>query len=409
MGIFDTNIERKKRKEYRRMERKNIRKEKRELSRLKKKHRKTVLAHNWNSFKKSFISFIKNPFPKKTISNSNQIRKEAFREARNQMIQEWFVGMPKRAKNSINYYFNRKRFQWEFIHARSIEFRENTEVVFSSKILKNNLSIMLLNSTLAFFLSFIVLYTFNNLATILAASFFDIPAELFQAKIYWPLSTYSSLYHRGALSLIFGSGPLVMLIAALLIFFLIIRRSRKSLFIKLFSLWSFIHAINYFLGAYIIGVITRTGFVYATEWIFMNSGITVLEIVFVSAFIIILILQGRIIQQKFLSISPFPDIVLKQFRLWYILYTVIFPWIIGGLLIIAYGIPNLKIEYILSPIFIGIMVLPVLLGYKSPKLDDIRVKEILIAKKTNIITVTLTVIFSLLTYFTLSNGILFNS
>ncbi len=52
MGIFDTNIERKRRKEYRRMERKNIRKEKRELSKLRKEHRKTVLAYNWNSFKK---------------------------------------------------------------------------------------------------------------------------------------------------------------------------------------------------------------------------------------------------------------------------------------------------------------------------------------------------------------------
>ncbi len=409
MGIFDTNLERKRRREYRRMERKNIRKEKRELSRLRREHRKTVLGYKWKSFKKGFVSFLKNPFPKKEISHSNQIRKEAFREARNQMIIEWFVGMPRRIKSSINYYFNRKRFQWEFIHARSLEFRENTEVIFSSKLLKNDLSVMLLNSTLAFFLSFIVLYTFNNLITILAASFFDIPAELFQAKIYWPLSTYSSLYQRGALIIIFGSGPILMLISALLIFFIIIRRLRGSLFFKLFSLWSFIHSINYFFGAYIIGVVTRTGFIYATEWIFMNSGITVLEIIFVSGSILILILISRTVQRTFLSISPSSAIIQKQFRLWYILNTVIFPWIIGGLLIIVYGIPNLKIEYIFLPVFIGLITFPVLLGYKSPRLDDIRVKEIIIQKKYNIISTLLTITFSLLVYFILSKGILFNS
>ncbi len=408
MAVRRKKINRAKIRKLERQERLRKRRKRKELSRLKWKHRKKILLITYNNTRNRIISFLKNPFPKKTESRSEKIRKEAFREAQRRMLIEWITGIPFRAKQSFLYFFQKRRFQWESIHARLLDFRENTLTLFSSSGSRKELLTTFVHSLSAFLISFVVLYLIDNLITIFTASFFSIPAVLYQSKIFWPLSTYSTLYYREALIAIFGIAPILMLLFGIFVFVFRIRSVRGRFFIKLLWLWTFLNAINLFFGAYIDGVITRSGFIYASEWTFLTSGVNKIEIIVTIIFVILMLLAGILMQRKFLNISFSENLVKKQFRFWNLFFIALLPWLAGTLILLVFALPNLTIEFLLLPLFAVIPLFPVFIGYKSPNFDTSKAHTKLSPVLTNTVVLIAGILVLVIIYLWLYKGVAFN-
>jgi hypothetical protein len=191
--------------------------------------------------------------------------------------------------------------------------------------------------------------------------------------VQFPLYVGSYLYSRVALISIFASGPILSLSLAFLFLKLFFNKKFKNHGLKLFFLWGFINGANFFFGSYVVGFITRTEFIYSTEWLFMSSMFDVEEIFFTVIAIIICLLIGRLVTPLFIFTASSEKIIEPRFRLFFILNQVLFPWLIGIIVFYLLTTPEHYIPLIfktITPIFI---LLPSLFTYNSLRNDNIHV------------------------------------
>jgi hypothetical protein len=230
------------------------------------------------------------------------------------------------------------------------------------------------NSTVLFILAFYFTYFVHQGVTIITARLFDVPAVLYSYRIFWPLYTYSSLYTRQALILIFGAGPIVSLAMAILFyrFFLWVRL--LNLNFKILALWVIFHSINLFFGAYIAGMITRTGFIYTTEWIFFSQVFGVEEIIFLIASVVVLIISGFFLTRMFLAGACSQELIETKVRIFYILAQVFLPWLLGLIVMVMVNYPRNPPELIILYAVSVLVIIPILFSFNSPDNQIIRVE-----------------------------------
>jgi hypothetical protein len=220
-------------------------------------------------------------------------------------------------------------------------------------------------STAWYVLAALIIYIIYQSVTITVAHAYDIPVIWRYNRLVFPLYTWSPLYTRQALVVIFAAGPVIVLLLALFalrLFFL--KRRSKSRF-NLFFLWMFIHGINMFFGAYIAGILTRTEFVYASEWLFMSNPGDIEEIIFGILSIAALIITGRQSVLMFLLSSGSITLVKPRYRLFFVISFIILPWVAGIVLFFVITLPHYYIPLILKTLTPGMIVLPTLIRYNS--------------------------------------------
>jgi hypothetical protein len=174
-----------------------------------------------------------------------------------------------------------------------------------------------------------------------------------------------------AMVVIFASGPVASLLLAFLFLRLYFTRNTAARRFRLFYLWGFICGINMFFGAYMAGVFTRTEFIYVSEWLFMSNMYDAEEIVFTLISVFTLIITGRIITPLFLKSSNSVTMIKPEFRLFFILAEVIFPWITGIIILFLITLPNYYLPLILKTLSPGLILIPSLFLYNSQKFDKI--------------------------------------
>jgi hypothetical protein len=171
-----------------------------------------------------------------------------------------------------------------------------------------------------------------------------------------------------ALVVIFGIGPVVSLILGFVFFRLYVITRFRSVFMKTFFLWSAIHAFNLFFGAYIAGVITRTGFVYSSEWLFLTGVLDIKEIVFLVLAVISLIIIGYYSTKHFLYTANAHNLIESKIRGMYIISKVMVPWILGNLILFLVNLPNNPIELLLLYLTTIVIVFMAFTNYNAPSL-----------------------------------------
>ncbi|MCD4745996.1 MAG: hypothetical protein K8R58_06830 [Bacteroidales bacterium] len=388
---------------YLRDERRSIRRERRELRIKTRPMRRKIRRARIKEFKKNIISFIKNPFPRKKISREDKRLRRLIKQERLRLARQNIYKYPSRKGQSI------KRF-WQ-IRARIIknlgneiaEFFNRFTEVFRNKELNNKYFITTVNSLIFFILAFLTVYIINQYTTILAASFFDIPSVLYSYRIYWPLYTYSSLYTRGALIIIFGTGPLLCLILGFVFFRLLLLTRNRINYFKTYFLWVSIHAFNMFFGAYIVGVITRTGFIYTSEWLFLSNVFDVEEIIFLIVSIVALIIIGYISTKHFLALSNSNNMIVPKNRIFYIFSQVFIPWVLGNIVLYSINIPNNPFNLTLLILTTILIIIPVFTNYNSMANQQIKLTKVL-ERRLNIGWVYLILLIIVLIVFRLGLG-----
>jgi hypothetical protein len=247
---------------------------------------------------------------------------------------------------------------------RKIHLRNFKEILFSRTLSKKLLSSFVLSTTF-FLLTFLIVFMIYQLATILAAGLFDLPVIWYFNQIRFPLPPGSPLYTRSALIIVFAVGPFVSFLLA--IFFLRLYYSKNPFLksIRLFSIWGIINSLNMIFGAYIVGCLTRTDFVYTSEWIMLNNPFDFRELILTTLSMLIMVLIGWQLTSLFLVSSGSKTIVSRDFRPFYIFVTVVLPWVIGGILLFILTSPKYYTPFELKTMTQGFMLLPSLFTYNS--------------------------------------------
>jgi hypothetical protein len=218
-----------------------------------------------------------------------------------------------------------------------------------------------------YILAFLFVYVVYQLATILMASSFDIPVIWNYHRLDFPLYTYSPLYTRSALVIIFGAGPVISILMGLIAQRLFFMDSPFFRRYNLFFLWTFIHGMNMFFGAYIVGFLTRTEFIYTTEWLFMSRSFDVEEIVFAILSVTVGVLVGYLATPLFLLASGSHSLIKPRYRFYFILLQSILPWFTGAILVFLLTLPTPYLPLILKTITPLIMLIPTLVAFNAER------------------------------------------
>ena len=362
----------KKAHQYLRAQRDSSRKERRNMRAKTRPMRRKIRKAKWERAKKDFLNFLKHPIKiRKKGREEKLLRKQIQQDIRRERIR-WVLGIPSRMNNAIKALIEKRKarlqFQWMTMADPMSEFNE--------QLRKANYRIMLLktfiNSLVLFVLAFWMVYLSNQMISILTGKIFSIPAVLYSYRIFWPLYTYSSLYSRQALIVIFGMGPLSSLIIAIASYRIYIWARKSRLNIKMLLLWIALHGFNLFFGAFIVGVITRTGFVYTTEWIFYSSVFDVEEIIFMISSVVGLIIIGVYTTRQFILAANSPELIPPRLRFFYILAQVFLPWLFGNLLLYLINYPDNPPELLLLYAASALMILPAFTNFNT--LDNQMIK-----------------------------------
>jgi len=207
--------------------------------------------------------------------------------------------------------------------------------------------------------------------TILVASSYHIPIEWYYYRLKFPLYTYSPLYTREALVVIFAMGPILSLMLAFVFLKLFFTENVILRRFQLFYLWGFICGANMFFGAYISGFITRTEFIYTSEWLFMSRMFDSEEIVFTIISLVMMLIIGRIVTPLFMIASGSVTLVKPGFRLFFMLSQVLFPWLTAVLILFLITLPQYYFPLILKTLTPGLIVIPTLFMFNSVQFENI--------------------------------------
>lgn len=391
-------------KKYKKEERESIRRERREMRRKTKHQRIRMRRARMEHVRKSLLSFLRNPLPSRKRSKSQRfILREVRKERRRRFLKQLYT-VPARLTASI-YRFWLKRFRWANRTANEIHrFFRDLLYELRDKRIRGIYLKTAVNSTVFFTIAFLLMYYLSQYITIVTASFYEIPTVLFSYRIYWPLYTYSTLYTRSALIVIFGMGPLVCLILGFVFYRLFLFLRSKLVYLKTLLIWLVIHAVNMFFGAYVVGVVTRTGFIYTSEWLFLSNVFDVEEIVLLIVSLVMLLITGYFATKHFLTSAVSMEMIEPRRRLYYVIFQVLVPWLVGNFVLALMNIPDNPDELLLLYATTALVIIPVFASYNSMSFQQIRIPKVASRVRIQWGYLVLMIIAVLLIRFGLSGG-----
>ena len=192
-------------------DRRKVQAENRQWKARKRAHRRIQRAEAWLNFQKQFRTFIANPFAKRKLKGIKKQQKE-------------FLDVVKRDRK-----LSRQKWQETF--------HKNLLILRSSSDLRTKLIYTFLHSSAYFVFTFLLVYIIYQSVTIFVAASFNIPVEWVYYRLKFPLDTFSPLYSRFALVMIFASGPFVSLVLAFIFLKLFFINDPFLKRFKLFYLW----------------------------------------------------------------------------------------------------------------------------------------------------------------------------
>ncbi len=343
---------------------------------------------DWAQIGSRLKKFVVNPFADKELTSEQRekqrIKRYIKRDRASSRQKLWvkFKANPyrfffhskkhKSADGGCQYLYKMSRTERrEIARMKRAKARESFRLIFSTPELRKKFGFSYLQSTASFLLAFIIVYVIYQVITIMMASSFRIPVVWYYYQLQFPLYTYSPLYTRSALVLIFSIGPIISLLIAFVFLKLFFTKRSFLKRFQLFYLWGFICGINMFFGAYIAGFFTRTEFIYTTEWLFLSDVFDTEELIFTVISFALLLGIGRTVTPLFLESSGSVTMIKPEYRVYFFLSRAILPWLSGVVILFLITLPAYYIPLILKTITPGLVLLPSLFLYNSPKYENI--------------------------------------
>ena len=238
--------------------------------------------------------------------------------------------------------------------------------------LYRNLTITL-NSVFVFILTYILVYLFYWLTSMLVASFYGLDSTLYFYDLKF--NNHSQLWNRFNILLVTGIPPFFCLFLGLFLYKVLFKNKRFVGLQKLFILWCAFHLFNHFFGAFPSGIITDEGFGYVAAWMYLN---TAYKFMFSLISLFALGTIGYFSAKHLLETSDSLHRIKADNRLSFILYQMAIPWLIGTIIMLLIRIPhNFDYPYETLMFFSAVFfVIPPFFNEKvKPKLNLLKVKK----------------------------------
>jgi hypothetical protein len=195
--------------------------------------------------------------------------------------------------------------------------------------------IYLINSTLLFVVSYLLVYMIYQFTVLFFAAAWRIDSVLFYYDLAF--NDFSPLWHRTNIIIVTLSGPLVAIIIGFIFIRFLSNRINLGKHTRLFFLWIGLHGFTLFLGGFASGVSFDEGFGYVAAWLYLNM---FWKILLSLTFLFILGVIGYYTAPKFLETSYSLTRIKPENRFKFLLYQAFLPWLIGSGLILLVKIPN---------------------------------------------------------------------
>ncbi len=224
-------------------------------------------------------------------------------------------------------------------------------------MLKNRVYLLIfLNSLFYFLCAYFILFFISRISVAVSASAFSIPVRIYYNTIDYLIR--SSDWTSDAVSVIFGTGPLLCLILGLVFLIVYTKVESETGILRILLVWLIIISVVTFLGEIIIGALMNQGFGYVIMYLFiMDTGRVVVTLLGG----ILLFFAGLAMSRVLLYTANtyLPD--LKGFdKTKFIIYQYLFPYMAGILIIQLVEIPKISWFYTLIRLCGIIFLVPVL-------------------------------------------------
>ncbi|MCK9618256.1 MAG: hypothetical protein M0R21_10530 [Lentimicrobiaceae bacterium] len=195
--------------------------------------------------------------------------------------------------------------------------------------------IIIVNSTLFYIISYLVLYFITQLSGAIAAKTFNINSAIYFYKLDFLASPSEWWFDQ--VRVVFSVGPFIALTTALVFLIIYLKVYHFDGILKMFFLWGFIHGMALSIGAIATGTFINQGFGNVERWLYMNDS----TLLFVGlAGIILLLITGLMISKlSFYSANTYYNMLYPQQHLSFILNQFFLPWIFGIAIVSILKIP----------------------------------------------------------------------
>lgn len=232
-----------------------------------------------------------------------------------------------------------------------------------------------INSTVIFLITYIIAYVTYQALVMFVASRFGINSVFYFYEVAFPIGNNSSLWSDFNIILITFSGPFISVILGAYYLLARARKEKTKGLGKLFSLWLSFHFLNFFMGAFVGGVITHQGFGYVIEWLFMP---TILRFALSLLFLFSIGIIGYIHTNYFLESSNSLYWTQRFKRNWLIVLGGIVPWAFGTIFLFLLKYPFVIPQHENIVVYDSVMymtfvffIVPMLVNFKAkPNLDQ---------------------------------------
>ncbi len=265
------------------------------------------------------------------------------------------------------------------ISAESEEARAKRIPLFSQRSeFYRSLTIMV-NSLLIFVATYVLVYLFYWLTSMLVASVYGLDSTLYYYDLKF--NDHSTLWNRFNILLVTGIPPFFCLFLGLFLLRVVFKHRRLIGLQKLFVLWTSFHLFNHFFGALPSGIITSEGFGYVAAWMYMN---TAFKFMFSIISLFVLGLIGYYSAEKILETSDSLNRIKPENRTAFFLLQMLIPWFLGTVIMLLLRLPR-GFEYPYETLmFFSMMFLvipPFFNPRVKPRLNLLKVKKV---RKINI-------------------------
>jgi len=210
---------------------------------------------------------------------------------------------------------------------------------------------------------FVGCYLIYNLAymgvTACIAATFQIPTEIHYWKTIFNIPLW--WWNQPNVIFTFASGPVVCAFIGILSLRLFFYFRKTKNWLRLFFLWGYHHGFNLFFGAYVAGVLSRSGFRHASNWAAIPVEI---EYFIAIGAIICMFLVGFLSVKFFLQMAISQSILVNHKRNKFITAVVFIPWFLGSLTLIALKSPRVTYNESLILLMMFTSVVPVYIAQR---------------------------------------------
>lgn len=273
----------------------------------------------------------------------------------------------KRRKMAWQFFLEKRRFFMELYILRIWKLFTDTKKWLAQENNRKEFFINAINSSIIFILSYFFTYLIYQIATSVMANYYNIPSVIYYFKTDFLVRSYSNLWTRDNIILISFIGPFISLVSGFIFFRLFHFFKKRRGLLKLFFLWSTMHAFNMFFGAYIAGVITNKGFGLVTLWLFFQL---LLNISFTFICVVFLVLIGSIATKPFLQTAYHSSLISENNRTYFLFAQAMVPYIVGNIFIFLISFPDVKPYQSFLLASMGFMIVPIII---KPNFDKLKI------------------------------------